>query len=194
MLASIMKKQALARMAVLFGLCGSAFAAPLKGAKIGVATFAGTGCSAGSGSATVDGDQVRITLQQFVVQAKAGASVARGTCNVSIPIQVERGHQIAIRALSIEGQTQLSADSKARANTELFFAGTRGKPVAEELPTKGSSLKISRRPSESELQWSACGAQPIARANIDFQLQSKSVADSVQAETLTLEIISRKCL
>jgi hypothetical protein len=191
MLSSLMMKNALKSIAVLMSLTASAQAGP-DVTKIGTPTYAGTGCKAGTGKATLDGGTLRLSVTPFVVQPKSGA-LARGSCNVSVPVHIDAGHQIALRALTLTGHTQLSTDAKARVSTELFFAGSRGKLTTEDLPPKNSALQVSYRPADSDLEWSACGAQPIARVNSSFTLQSNTPTDSIRVDMLTLEMISRKC-
>ena len=90
-------KMLLASIAALGGL---AMAAPASADDIslGIPGFGGSGCPAGSVSATLSPDAKSLSLlfDEYVVSAggTTGRSFDRKTCNVAIPVHVPQGESV----------------------------------------------------------------------------------------------------
>jgi hypothetical protein len=165
---------------------------PIPKAKPGAPVFLGSGCPKDSALTTYDQGQLHARLKKFTTQPRAGSSITRLTCSLSVPLQVEKNHQVALRALTLLGHARLSSQSQGQASIELFFAGARGPQVNSAL-SSARELTLKLEPLEDDLLWSKCNSQPIARVNVAITLKSRSQADEISIESLALKLLTRQC-
>jgi len=110
-----------------------------------------------------------------LVKKAAGTTMARGTCNFSLPIRVADGYRLVIRDLEAVGEVNLARGTTAKTQLEIFGAGSQG-DIAKR--TDGSSLKAVRKTirlrQDGDLLVSDCGGSLTLRGNSVVLLQGKS--------------------
>jgi len=149
-------------------LSASAFA--VNDIQLGQPAYGGTGCPAGSASATIspDGKALSILFDQFVAEAggTSGKRMDRKNCSVAIPVKIPQGYSVSIYQVDYRGFNSLPGGANSTFNVEYFFAGSQGPRYTRSFqgPLDQDYL-IKNALAASALIWSPCGAQVILRAN-----------------------------
>jgi len=165
--------------------------------SLGTPGYGGTGCPAGTVSATLSPDAKSLSLlfdqYQVAVGGQTGKSFDRKSCNIAIPVHVPQGLSVSILKIDFRGFNQLPQSATSQFNVEYFFAGTRGPsfqrkfrgPIAEDY-------LINNELAVQAIVWSGCGADVNLRTNSSMRVQTVSNREamaSIDSEDVNAGII-----
>jgi Domain of unknown function (DUF4360) len=138
------------------------------------ASYGGNGCPANSASVSVspDGRELSILFDSFIVQGNDPAQ-SRKSCNLSIPIKVPQGFQIALYDADYRGYIAPATSGTLRA--EYFFAGNRG-PVFQRTFNGESNYNVRDSLVTVADVWSACGDSTNMRVNASMAARGRGAA------------------
>lgn len=168
------KQLGLLSLVVLLGLAQQTQAANLQ---LGIPAYGGTGCPAGSASATLspDNQTLSILFDQFVTEAGGDTNrdVDRKSCNIAIPVQVPQGYSVSIFQVDYRGFNYLPSGARSQISAEYFFGGGRGPRTARSFqgPINQDYIFTNRLGVEA-LVWSACGEDVTLRVNASMMTQT----------------------
>ncbi len=159
------------------GFAGHAQAASVS---LGQPSYGGSGCPAGSASASVspDGSALSILFDSYAVEAGgSNPRVARKSCNLSIPVKVPNGMSVSLISADYRGFADLPAGTEARLDTEYFFGGSRGPAYSQKFNGRFSNTYLKRHQMAAVANvWSACGADVNLRVNSGMTVRSNGEA------------------
>jgi hypothetical protein len=159
--------------------------------SLGQPAYAGTGCPAGSASATLtdDGSILSILFDSFTVEAgkTTGRRIDRKNCALRIPVNVGQGYQVALLAFDYKGFAAIPYGASGQLNNSYNYIG-------------GNTLRFNKRfqqgamgnySSKDEmisttLTWSPCGRQIMLATNTDINVVANS---SMQQTMLSVDSI-----
>jgi hypothetical protein len=168
----------LKRFALLVGmLIAGTVSAQAQTITLGQPGYGGTGCPAGSVSATLSPDSTSLSLlfDGYYVEAggTTGLSFDRKNCNVSIPVNVPQGYSVSVISIDYRGFNQLPNGGQSTFNVEYFFAGGRGPTFTRNFRGELSDEYLIHNELTAESTvWSACGAQVLLRTNSSIRVQT----------------------
>lgn len=165
--------------------------------SLGIPGYGGSGCPAGSVSATLSPDQKSLSLlfDQYEVAAggTTGKSFDRKSCNVAIPVHVPHGLSIAVLAVDYRGYNHLPARATSQFNVEYFFAGGRGPAFRKTFyGLLDSDYTITNELVAESLVWSGCGADVNLRTNSSMRVATVNNAEAsatVDSEDISAAIV-----
>lgn len=167
--------------------------ATAAGPSIGRLGVGGTGCPAGTVSASLTGGGSTLSLKFSQYRASAGGArtLDRKACGIAIPFTVPAGRSVAIVGVQYAGRNRLPAGATATLRTETFFAGGTGPIVAKTFsgPSTGSYRFTS---VASAPVWSACGASFNLRINSSLRVTSPrgaSASSSVASQDVAAGLV-----
>ena len=161
-------------------LAGSASA---EGISLGIPGYGGTGCPAGTVSATLSPDATSLSLifDQYTVAAggTTGTSFDRRSCNVAIPVHVPNGFSVSVLSVDYRGYNHLPNRAASQFNVEYFFAGGRGPSFRRSFygPLDSDYTITNQIVAASEV-WSACGADVNLRTNSSMRVNTVNNAEA----------------
>ena len=196
-----MKKNILLLSAILL----SAPVLAVDDISLGTPGYGGTGCPAGTVSATLSPDAKSLSLlfdqYQVTVGGDTGKNFDRKSCNIAIPVHVPQGLSVSVLKIDYRGFNQLPQSASSQFNVEYFFSGTRGPtfqkkfrgPIAEDYLIN-NSLTVEA------IVWSGCGADVNLRTNSSMRVQTvanREAMASIDSQDVNAGIIYqlqwRKC-
>lgn len=147
--------------------------------RLGNPEYGGTGCPAGTASATLSPDAKALSLlfDNFVVEAggTSGRSLDRKNCNIAVPVHVPQGFSVSIFQIDYRGFNSLPYGAYSRFNVEYFFAGSTGPAYQKQFNGQLEDEYLLRNSIEaSAVTWSDCGQQVILRANTGMLVRTNS--------------------
>jgi hypothetical protein len=150
---------------------------------LGDPSYGGSGCPAGSASASLspDGTALSILFDSFSVEAGGpNANVSRKSCNISIPVKVPNGFSVSLIDADYRGFVDVPKGSSARLDTEYFFAGSQGPKFSSTFtgPFSNSYTKSHQLAASSNI-WSACGASVNLRVNSGMMVRAGRGAEAL---------------
>ncbi|WP_020559690.1 DUF4360 domain-containing protein [Thiofilum flexile] len=150
---------------------------------LGNPSYGGSGCPAGSASASIspDGSALSILFDSFTVEAGgSNARVGRKSCNLSIPVRVPNGFSVSLIDADYRGFVDVPRGSMARLDTEYFFAGTQGPKFTTTFtgPYSNSYTKSHNLIATSNI-WSACGASVNLRVNSGMMVRARGSSEAL---------------
>jgi hypothetical protein len=150
---------------------------------LGDPSYGGSGCPAGSASASIspDGTALSILFDSFSVEAGGpNANVSRKSCNISIPVKVPNGFSVSLIDADYRGFVDVPNGSSARLDTEYFFAGSQGPKFSSTFtgPFSNSYTKSHQLAASSNI-WSACGASVNLRVNSGMMVRAGRGAEAL---------------
>ncbi len=147
--------------------------------RLGEPGYGGSGCPAGSASATVspDGKALSIIFDEYIVEAggSVGKSLDRKNCSIAIPVHVPQGFSVSIIDIDYRGFNSLPRGAMSRFSAEYFFAGMRGPRVQKDF--RGGldeDYIISNKLGLNATVWSKCGADVNLRINSSLMVRNTS--------------------
>lgn len=157
----------------------AAFAQSLQ---IGQPDYGGSGCPAGTASATVspDGSAVSILFDQYIAEAggTTGKRIDRKSCNLAIPIQVPSGYSVALLQVDYRGFNAVPVGGQNRFDVEYFWAGSRGPRLSRVFRgPDNSNFDLRDNLIASTMVWSPCGASVNLRVNSSMMAQANQRMD-----------------
>ena len=162
-----------------------ASAVDLNDISLGQASYGGNGCPAGTASVTLgtDAKTLSILFDQFMVEAGgANPSLARKSCNITIPIHVPSGFSVSVLRVDYRGYVSLPTAAQARLSAEYFFAGTNA--IRYEQVFNGVTDKdytFTNNLGIEAIVWTPCGASPNLRVNAAMLVKSNRFNDNALA-------------
>ena len=154
--------------------------------SLGEPGYGGTGCPAGTVSATLSPDAKSLSLlfdeYQVAVGGQTGKSFDRKSCNIAIPVHVPQGLSVSVLKIDYRGFNQLPQSATSQFNVEYFFAGMRGPsykkvfrgPLAEDY-------LINNNLTVEAIVWSGCGADVNLRTNSSMRVQTVSNREAMSS-------------
>lgn len=176
----LMKSAALLISALVFS--APAFAA--DDISLGTPGYGGTGCPAGSVSATLSPDAKSLSLlfdqYQIAVGGSTGKSFDRKSCNIAIPVHVPQGMSVAVMKIDYRGFNRLPARASSQFNVEYFFAGTRGPAFQRSFRgVLDEDYLINNELVAESVVWSGCGADVNLRTNSSMKVNTAGNAEAI---------------
>ena len=165
--------------------------------SLGEPGYGGTGCPAGSVSATLSPDAKSLSLlfdkYQVAVGGPTGKSFDRKSCNIAIPVRVPQGLSVSVLQIDFRGFNQLPQFASSQFNVEYFFAGTRGPAFQKRFsgPLQEDYL-INNELTVQAIVWSGCGADVNLRTNSSMRVQTvanKEAMASIDTQDVKAGII-----
>lgn len=165
--------------------------------SLGEPGYGGTGCPAGSVSATLSPDAKSLSLlfDQYQVSSggTTGRSFDRKSCNIAIPVHVPQGMSVSVLKIDFRGFNHLPDAATSQFNVEYFFAGTRGPAFQRKFrgPLDTDYL-INNELTVQAVVWSACGADVNLRTNSSMRIQTvanREAMSSIDSEDINAGII-----
>ncbi|MBL7714935.1 MAG: DUF4360 domain-containing protein, partial [Bdellovibrionales bacterium] len=144
---------------------------PLAGLELGLPSYGGNGCPAGSAAAVLspDGKALSLLFDKFDVKSggTTGLPTDRKSCNVSIPVKVPEGFSVSVIKIDYRGYNQLPPGASSDFSVEYFFAGQSGPKFRKQFvgPLNNDFL-YSNQVVAATTSWSACGEDVILRSNM----------------------------
>jgi len=165
--------------------------------SLGVPGYGGTGCPAGTVSATLSPDAKSLSLlfdeYQVAVGGTVGKSFDRKSCNIAIPVHVPQGKSVSILKIDFRGFNHLPNAATSQFNVEYFFAGMRGPAFQRRFagPLNEDYL-INNELTVQAIVWSGCGVDVNLRTNSSMRVQTtanKEALASIDSEDINAGII-----
>jgi hypothetical protein len=178
--------------------------------RLGIPGTGGTGCPAGTVSATLSPDQKTLSLifDQYVVQAggQSGQRIGRKNCQIALPIHVPQGYSFSIIQMDYRGFNALPAGASSQFNVEYYLAFP-GSPVSGPRYSKrfmgplNNDYLISNQVGVSSVIWSPCGADLNLRTGTSMMVTANnamedamSTVDSIDAKgSILYQLQWRRC-
>lgn len=195
-----MHSQLIAGLLALASL--SVYAEPNDAIRIGMPSYGGSGCPAGTASLTLSpsGESAAVLLDEFSLEMGGAGTplMDRKSCDLAIPIHVPEGYSVALNQAAYVGYLDLPRGGNARLSIEHFFAGARGPRLATTFQgPKNQEFTLVGPPSGAATVWSSCGQDVILRVNASLIVETNAAREKAKAaiERLTFErlIKWRKC-
>jgi len=162
--------------------------------SLGQPAYGGTGCPAGSASATLtdDGSVLSVLFDQFTVEAgnTTGRRLDRKICNLRIPVNVASGYQVALLAFDYRGFLALPWGASAVLDTTYAYIG-QPKPVRFSKTFRGGTQEnysVINELISTTVTWSPCGRQVMLEASAAMRVQSNSAMQQAQATVDSLDV------
>ena len=180
-----------------FATIATALPASADDISLGAPGYGGTGCPAGSVSATLspDGKSLSMLFDEYTVSAggTTGRAFDRKACNVAIPVHVPNGYSIAVLGVDYRGYNHLPPRAASQFNVEYFFAGGRGPAFRRTFNgALDSDYFISNQLTAESFVWSPCGADVNLRTNSSMRLgtvNNQEASSSVDSQDVNAAII-----
>ncbi len=167
--------------------------------RLGIPTYGGTGCPAGTASATLSDDRksLSILFDAYVVEAGgiSGRQLARKSCNVAVPVHVPHGLSVAIFEVDYRGFNAVPIGGYSIFNVEYFMKYPGRNPIPGPRFSKRFSGPVeddyflNNTLSLESVTWSPCGQDVILRTNSNVLARSNSSGEDTIA-TLDSEDVS----
>lgn len=154
--------------------------------SLGQPAYGGTGCPAGSASATLtdDGSVLSILFDQFVAESGGitGRRIDRKACNLRIPVNVGQGYQVALIAFDYRGYVAVPFGGQAVFDASYSYIG-QPTPVRFSKTFNGGrqeNYSVKNELISTTVTWSPCGRQVMLEASAAV----RSIANSSMQQTM----------
>lgn len=154
--------------------------------SLGQPAYGGTGCPAGSASATLtpDGSVLSVLFDQFTAEAgnTTARRIDRKNCSLRIPVNVANGYQVALLAFDYRGFVAVPNGGSAVLDASYAYIG-QPFPVRFSKTFSGGSNKnysVTNELVSTTLTWSPCGKQVMLEANVS----ARTIAPSNMQQTM----------
>ncbi len=162
--------------------------------SLGQPAYGGTGCPAGSASATLtdDGSVLSILFDQFVVEAgnTTGRRIDRKNCSLRIPVNVGQGYQVALIAFDYRGFVAVPWGGQAVFDASYAYIG-QPTPVRFSKTFGGGAnqnYSVKNELISTTMTWSPCGRQVMLEANASMRVQSNSSMQQAMASIDSVDV------
>lgn len=172
-------------------------------ATLGKPAYGGTGCPAGTASATLSRDGTTLTVRFSAYQVAAGGATGktfdRKACGLSIPLSVPAGLSVSLLDMDFTGTNRLPSGAKSTFTSEAFFPGGQGPKLSKSYngPQTGRFTTGTTTPVTA---WTACGADTILRNNSSIRVTTtggKAASASIRSQdvqtALVFHLRTRRC-
>lgn len=139
--------------------------------KLGIPSYGGNGCPAGSASVAISDDQQSLSVLFDAYSAEAGDTtgrrVDRKSCNLAIPVKVPQGYSVSVIGVDYRGFNAIPGNgANTRFDVEYFWAGSRGPRMSQQYRGPMADIfEIRHDLIATALVWSSCGADVVLRVN-----------------------------
>jgi hypothetical protein len=154
--------------------------------SLGQPAYGGTGCPAGSASATLtdDGSVLSILFDQFVAESGGvtGRRIDRKACNMRIPVNVGQGYQVALLAFDYRGYAAIPWGGQGVFDASYSYIGQKY-PVRFSKSFGGgtqSNYTLKNELISTTVTWSPCGRQVM----LEVGAAVRSIANSSNQQTM----------
>lgn len=153
--------------------------------QLGQPGYGGTGCPAGSVSATLSPDNKSLSLIFDSFVAEAGPSsrrtLDRKTCNLAIPIHIPQGLSVSIISVDYRGYVGLPSNrASATLTAEYFFAGFQGPRFTKNFfGATDTDYLFQNMLGVQAIVWSPCGADVNMRVNSSMLVKNSGQGDAL---------------
>lgn len=156
------------------------------GIQLGEPGYGGSGCPAGTASATVspDGKALSIIFDDYIVEAggETRKRLARKNCSIAIPVHVPQGFSVSIIDVDYRGYNMIPRGGKARFSAEYFFAGRRGPKVVKNFRGEmDDEYLVRNKLGLNASVWSPCGADVNLRVNSSMMVKTNRKKEETMA-------------
>lgn len=148
--------------------------------SLGQPAYGGTGCPAGSASATLtpDGSVLSVLFDQFTVEAgnTTGRRIDRKNCSLRIPVNVGQGYQVALLAFDYRGFAAIPFGAQAVFDASYSYIG-QPMPVRFSKTFGGGTnqnYSVQNDLISTTMTWSPCGRQVMLEASASMRVMSNS--------------------
>lgn len=154
--------------------------------RLGTPAYGGSGCPAGTASATLSPDRktLSVLFDEYIAEAgdSNGKRIDRKSCNLAIPVHVPQGYSVSLLQVDYRGYVYAPWGTQARLSVEYFFAGQRG-PQFRKTFRSGfdDDYLLTNDLVARATVWSRCGADVNLRINSSMMARSNSWGDDVLA-------------
>jgi len=162
--------------------------------SLGQPAYGGTGCPAGSASATLtdDGSVLSILFDQFVVEAgnTTGRRIDRKNCSLRIPVNVGQGYQVALIAFDYRGFVAVPWGGQAVFDASYAYIG-QPTPVRFSKTFGGGAnqnYSVKNELISTTTTWSPCGRQVMLEANASMRVMSNSSMQQAMASIDSVDV------
>jgi Domain of unknown function (DUF4360) len=162
--------------------------------SLGHPAYGGTGCPAGSASATLtdDGSILSVLFDQFVVEAgnTNGRRIDRKNCSLRIPVNVGQGYQVALIAFDYRGFVAIPHGGQAVFDASYAYVG-QPVPVRFSKSFRGGineNYTVKNELISTTLTWSPCGRQVMLEANASMRVMSNSSMQQALASVDSVDV------
>jgi hypothetical protein len=181
-------KSLLALAVLAFGLSAQAQI------RLGVPTYGGTGCPAGSASVSITDDQsiLSVLFDSFVAQAPSptGANFDRKSCNLRIPVSVGPGYQVALIAFDYRGFAAIPYGGRGSFEARYAYVGQLRPAIFRKNFAQGvaDNYSLKNELISTSIDWSPCSTgrdlMMTVDANVLAVTNSRSDAANVSIDSV----------
>lgn len=174
--------------------------------SLGQPAYGGTGCPAGSASATLteDGSILSVLFDQFSTEANGSRRIDRKNCSLRIPVNVGNGYQVALIAFDYRGFAAIPFGATGVLDASYSYIG-QPRPVRFSKTFRGgynSNYSVTNELISTTVTWSPCGRQVMLEAGVSARATSNSsgqqtilAVDSVDVTAgLLFQVQFRRCI
>lgn len=163
--------------------------------RLGDPAYGGTGCPAGTASATVSPDQqsLSILFDNYVTEAgfTTGRQVDRKSCNITVPVHVPQGYSVAVFQVDYRGFNALPNGARSRFNAEYFWAGSQGPRISRNfIGPINQDFTLTNNLLASTLVWTPCGASVNLRVNTSLMTNTNTAFEQALSSVDSADISS----
>lgn len=174
-----------------FGGIFLSIATQASGVYLGTPSYGGTGCPAGSASATLSPDFSALTIlfDNYVAEAGNGRTLDRKTCNIAIPVNIPNGKSVSLFTIDYRGFNSIPLGAYATFSAEYFFAGYQGPKFERRFDgIYEDQYIIENVLPATAVVWSACGEDVNLRINTSITAKTNSRGQPVYSAVDTTDI------
>lgn len=188
-------KKLLCTTALLAATTTAALAQDLNDISLGQPGYAGSGCPAGSVSATLSPDKksLSILFDEFILEAGPSTRkrMDRKNCNVAIPVHVPNGFSVSVLAVDYRGYNYLPSGAQSAFRTEYFFAGQRGPRYQKTFRgALDDDYILSNTLHVVGNVWSECGEDVNLRISSSMRLMNRNRYDDAMSTVDSVDLNS----
>jgi len=162
--------------------------------SLGQPAYGGTGCPAGTASATLtgDGSVLSVLFDQFTVEAgnTTGRRIDRKNCSLRIPVNVAGNYQVSILAFDYRGFVAIPWGGQAVFDASYAYVGQQY-PVRFSK-TFGSGLNqnysVKNELISTATSWSPCGRTVMLEVNASMRAMSNSSMQQTMASVDSMDV------
>jgi len=156
-------------------------------ASVGELQLAGEGCQNTTGKVRLivpSQSLYSVPLNLHVIKSE-DVMIARKACTMLLPIVLDSNEKLVVEDASQKINVRLNAETTAKAQLEVFLAGTHGEIIKAETQAHGDSVKESLKLNQRGLVVeSGCGEQVIVRANESIAIigtgSARAISDNLR--------------
>lgn len=148
--------------------------------SLGQPAYGGTGCPAGSASATLtsDGSVLSVLFDSFFAEAgnTTGRRIDRKNCSLRIPVNVANGYQVALLAFDYRGFSAVPYGGSAVLDASYSYIGQPYPVRFSKSFRQGASgnFSVTNELISQTFTWSPCGKQVMLEASVSARTTAPS--------------------